>query len=417
MGIRHKRFRLPVWSRLTWAWAASLVAGTAFGAYSLLAKTEGPTRVALAVEGPVHRFAPPVAEIPVTRSVLHATSPRPALRDGDEPPVVVNSDDVFAALPEAPDVYGNAPEAEQLFVEDAGIVITVDGAPARNAGQRPIAAEMASLTRPGLRIADPDAALLQKTALGSIPKIGKDGRRAARYYARPYEGSASVNRVGVIVGGLGLNPSLTERAIDELPPEVTLAFAPYAKELDFWTARAREAGHEIMIELPMEGYGGSPDALGPAALLTARTDAENLQRLDWLLSRFGGYFAATNYLGGKFSADGESMAAVLKRLDDVGVAYVDDTGAARRALEPGASAGVVNRMIAPGADGGDASAARRDLAALEKIAARDGAALGKAYAYDASIDAIVEWATALEERQIALAPASAVLQARASASR
>lgn len=413
MGIRHKRFRLPVWSRLTWAWVASIAAGTSFGAYSLLAKTEGPTRVALAIDGAVERFAPPVERAPVTRSVLHQPGAVAAnLRDGDEEKVAVNSDDVFASLPEA---YDGAQGAEQLFVEDAGdIVITVDGEPARNPGERAAGAQVASLTVAGPRIADPDNALLQKTALGFIPKVGKDGRKASRYYARPFEGRASANRVGLIVGGLGLNPTLTERAIDELPPEVTLAFAPYAKELDFWTARARDAGHEIMIELPMEGYGGSPEALGPAALLTERSNAENLQRLDWLLSRFGGYFAATNYIGGKFSADSDAMAAILKRLNDIGVAYVDDTGAARRALEPGANAGVVNRMIASGADGSDASAARRDLAALESIAARDGAALGKAYAYDASIDAIVAWAEDLEERQIALSPASGVLEARAS---
>lgn len=411
MKIRSKRLRLPVWSWLTWAWVASAAAGTTFGAYSLLAKTEGPTRVALAINGVVERYAPPVEQPPATRSVLHAAAAVPALRDGEEPAVAIESEDVFAALPEAYDNHGGDP----LFVEeDNGIIITVDGAPARNPGQKAVAAELASLTRPGLRLAEIDAGLLQKTALGSIPKIGKDGRKVSRYYARPYEGKASANRVGVIVGGLGLNPALTERAIEELPPEITLAFAPYAKELDFWTARAREAGHEIMIELPMEGYGGSPAALGPAALLTERSAAENQQRLDWLLSRFGGYFGATNYLGGKFSADGEAMAAVLKRLDDIGVAYVDDTGAARRALEEGANAGVVNRMIAPGPDGSDSAAARRDLAALETIAARDGAALGKAYAYDASIDAIVEWAGALEDRQIALAPASSVLQTRAS---
>ncbi len=69
-------------------------------------------------------------------------------------------------------------------------------------------------------------------------------------------------------------------------------------------------------------------------------------------------------------------------------------------------------MIASGPDGEDAGAARRDLAALETMAARDGAALGKAYAYDASIDAIVEWARTAEDRQIALSPASTVLSAR-----
>ena len=120
--------------------------------------------------------------------------------------------------------------------------------------------------------------------------------------------------VSLIVGGLGLNKALTERAIDDLPAEISLAFAPYAKDLDFWTEKARNAGHEVLIELPMENYSGDPTALGAAGLLTSRTPAENLQRLDWLMSRFGGYFAATNYQGGKFAANDEAMAPILARL-------------------------------------------------------------------------------------------------------
>jgi hypothetical protein len=81
-------------------------------------------------------------------------------------------------------------------------------------------------------------------------------------------------------------------------------------------------------------------------------------------------------------------------------------------MEDRKNVAVVNRMIAPGPDGASMNAARRDLVALETIAARDGDALGKAYAYDGTIDAIVDWAGSLEGRDIALAPASAVLQAR-----
>ncbi|MEZ5981442.1 MAG: divergent polysaccharide deacetylase family protein [Parvularculaceae bacterium] len=134
-----------------------------------------------------------------------------------------------------------------------------------------------------------------------------------------------------------------------------------------------------------------------------------MQRLDWLLSRFGGYFGVTNYLGGKFSTDREEMGAVLARLTDLGLVYIDDTGAARRALSDSDQMIVVNRMIGAGNDN---SVAKRDLDALEKIAARDGEALGKTYAYDATIDAIGAWASDLQSRKIMLAPASSVLRTR-----
>ena len=417
MGTKiHRKFRLPVLSRLTLAWVFFAAAGLLFSLYSATAgkKVESPARIAVALGSDIETLARPEQPAPKTASVLtesqrleaSASAAAPALREGTtgEEPFSIAAEDTLAYASTS-----GAPYAEdQLAIEPSDIVITIDGAPAQNAGRQVISPQAASLTRTAAAIPDPNPALLQKSPFGKIPAISSDGRAPARYYARPFE-SGKEPRVAIIVGGLGLNPSLTERAIEELPPEVTLAFAPYAKDLDMWTARAREAGHEIMLELPMEGHGGGNDALGPAALLTERTTAENLQRLDWLLSRFGGYFGVTNYLGGKFSTDREEMSAVLARLTDLGLVYIDDTGAARRALSDSDQMIVVNRMIGAGNDN---SAAKRDLDALEKIAARDGEALGKTYAYDATIDAIGAWASDLQSRKIMLAPASSVLRTR-----
>lgn len=417
MAVRaRRRFRLPVLSRLTWAWLLFAFAAIAFSLYSATAgrKADGPARVALALGSELETLARRLPAPPETVSVLRkdprptapATTEFPTLRDGapDDEPFSSEGEDALV------DTSTGAPYAdEMLVIEPADVVITIDGAPAGAPRPRAVAPSPASFSVPVAAIPGPDPALLQKTPFGRIPKVGADGRRAALHYARPFERGRNP-RIAIIVGGLGLNPGLTERAIDDLPPEVTLAFAPYAKDLEQWTARARAAGHEIMIELPMEGYGGGVEALGPAALLAERSVGENLQRLDWLLARFGGYFGATNYLGGKFSADREAMAAVLARLDELGLAYVDDTGAARQALSGAARATIVNRMIAAG--GNDGEAARRDLAALEKIAARDGDALGKTYAYEATIAALGEWSRELAARELTLAPASAVLHAR-----
>lgn len=413
----RRRFRLPVLGRLAWAWLGFTAGAVLFGIYALTfgAKIDAPTRVAVPV-GALERMAPPQ-----TVSVLDAAQSqiRPTLREGETPDDARRSD-VFAQAPievlrqpaDPIDSYTDYYADDALALDENDIVITIDGAPATGASAKP--ATTAALTRPAFRIPDPDPALLARTAFGMRPAIAADGRRAARHYARPFAGEAGAPRVALIVAGLGLNSTLTARAIDELPPEITLAFAPYAKDLDYWTARARAAGHEIMIELPMETRNGA-EALGPAALSTERTPAENLQRLDWLLSRFGGYFGATNYLGGKFSADRDAMRPVLARLAEAGLVYVDDTGATRTLGLDGGPVAVVDRMIAAGAHSDDIGAARRDLRALAAIAERNGRALGKAYAYDAVIDAVTGWSEALAAEGIALAPASAVVHARAGA--
>lgn len=386
----RRRLRLPVISRLTFAWAALFVAGGSVVATSLArrARPEFAFRVPESVETVAHAAGPAVkpAETPTVIEGPTTESPitdGPALRDGGDGPTV---HDVYA------DLASDALEQPADAGDD--VVITIDGAAARSPdGAR--APTLASLSAAPTPIRDADPALETATAYGKRPTIGRDGRRAADVYARPFVDKGQP-KTALIVGGLGLNPQLTARAIDDLPPEVTLAFAPYARNLAEWGKRARAKGHEVMIELPMEApgpEGRSGEVLGPAALLTGRADADNLQRLDWILSRLPAAFGATNYLGAKFSND-PAMRAVLARLNAAGLAYIDDTGAV-----PGRP---VARLIS-------ANDAARDLDALTTTATRDGAALGKVYVSADTIDAVGKWAA--ETVGAELAPASAVIAA------
>jgi hypothetical protein len=422
--LRRRRLRRPVLSRLTWAWLGAFGVFVALAAVFFRAATtgEGAERVALPVDQ-VETFARARDR---DNARLASASPgaeerivAPGLRDNaggpDTADVATGDDDddrLTLIYPDASDQFAQNEEnyAGEFDYADGEVVIHIPGANRRAATQ----ARAASLTLAGRPIPDPDPALLRTTALGQTPRIGADGRKPVQFYARPYEGQRSMPKVAIIVGGLGLNAAVTERAIDDLPPEVSLSFAPYAKNLEFWTKKARDAGHEVLIELPMEGYGGNDQALGAAALLSSRTPQENLQRLDWLMARFGGYFAATNYLGAKFSADAEALSPVLVKLKESGVGYIDDTGAAQRTGgDMGVPIATVSRMIPAAADDDDIRAVRRELAALEQIATRDGAAIGKTYAYAATIDEIVAWSRGLEQKGIAQAPASALLRTAA----
>jgi len=421
--LRNGRFRLPVLGRLTWAWAAFAAGAAVFSSYAFLTGDDhgAIARIELPIAPGIERLAPPIAG---ARMIANTS---PDKRDG----LRILKTAAGVTLAAAPSLRETGPAIEPFSLEAdyesllrdeklanivepgamiGDVVITIDGAPARSPAEIALAAS-APPVRVTLdyKIPAPDRSLLRSSAYGKIPRPSADGRKAATYYARAHKKRAKIPTISLVVGGLGLNRALTERAIDDLPPEITLAFAPYAKDLDFWTRKAREAGHEIMIELPMENRSGPQEDLGPAALLTTRTAAENMQRLDWLLARFGGYFGATNYLGSKFSSDPAAMRAVLDRLKQAGVAYLDDTGAVGRyERKQAADFAVVNRIVAASRGGAISS----DLEALEKIARRDGDALGKTYALSESIGEIVHWSDGLEARGIALAPASAVLHDR-----
>lgn len=389
---------MPVLSRLTVGWLA-LVGGAA----SLTAAaiwSERPA-ISLRVASAPETLAPPIIP-PVTRSVFDAERiAAPDLREGDGE---ISAGDGGAIVP---DLFDLAPSdgayGDDYSALEGEVTITIDGAPARAPGEA--LREEPEAFAPPVAIRGPDPALLVETPFGKRPRIGADGRRAADVYARPFTPAGAGPKAALIMGGLGLNAALTARAIETLPAEVTLAFAPYAKDLDKWTARARAAGHEIMVEIPMEtgGPNGASEAtIGPAGLATRHAAAANLQRLDWLLSRFGAYCAATNYLGVKFSSDRSAMAPVMARLADAGVAYVDDTG-----LAPGANG--LARIIAADSALDAARTLDEGFGALTRDAVSHGAAIGKTYATQAGIDAAQRWARDLAEREVALAPASALL--------
>ncbi|WP_425410621.1 divergent polysaccharide deacetylase family protein [Hyphococcus sp.] len=407
--------KFPVISRLSLAWLGALgaVALTAGGFYRASVSETGFGRIALPVDQieMLARAAPPPRE--------ERLQPPPlAVEDGSQD-AAEEAGSVEFALADGAETQDRLtliyPDEDEFFTVEEEEDNTGGDVIIRIPGQSdPAAPARAASLRQARPIPDPDPAMLQTTSLGRIPRVAPDGRKAVQYYAKPFEGARNTPRLAVIVGGLGLNAAITERAIDDLPPEVSLSFAPYAKNLEFWTQKARRAGHEVLIELPMEGYGANPKALGAAALLSDRTPQENLQRLDWLMSRFGGYVAATNYMGAKFTADEAAVSPVLQKLNDAGVGYVDDTGAAARAgAQLGLPMASVSRMIPAAADANAVAEVQRELAALEQTALRDGFAIGKTYAYAATIDEIAAWARTLENKEIAHAPVSALLRSRA----
>ncbi len=77
----------------------------------------------------------------------------------------------------------------------------------------------------------PLAGLFEPGPNGPLPIVASNGRTPAQAYARPFTPQPNRPMVSVIIGGLGFNARATTQAIEELPPEVTLSFVPYASNL------------------------------------------------------------------------------------------------------------------------------------------------------------------------------------------
>jgi len=253
----------------------------------------------------------------------------------------------------------------------------------------------------------PAAGVHQQGPGGLLPIIGTGNRTVFDVYRKPFSDTGRP-KVALVVGGLGLNARITQRAIDELPAEVTLSFVPYAENLQGWINKARANGHEVLIEIPMEPFDYPENDPGPHTLLTTASADENQRRLEFLLSRASGYFGITNYLGGKFATSNESSSALMRQLRSRGVAFIAD-GSASQLDAAASSAGLRNaqadRLIDQRPSSDDIAA---QLGALEAMATQRGAALGFGVAYSVTIDQIARWAKDAARRGLILAPASAV---------
>jgi uncharacterized protein len=259
--------------------------------------------------------------------------------------------------------------------------------------------------------AAPDPGLVEQTHYGLVPRIGPYGARPAEIYARAAASAPGLPRIALLIGGMGLSSHVTDTAIATLPGPVTLGFAPYGTDLGRQTTRAREAGHELVLQIPMEPFNSPRDNPGPHTLLAAAGKSGNSDNLTWLLSRFTGYAGVANFLGGKFTADEQALTPVLQTIAARGLFYVDDGTSARSlamTLAPGqaltaARADIVLDSLA------EPGAIEAALARLEAIARDKGLAIGVASALPASIDAIGRFARGLDARGIALVPLSATM--------
>ena len=278
-------------------------------------------------------------------------------------------------------------------VEPAPVAVIGPAAPVAADGRQPLAqSPIAGLTAPGPG--------------GLLPIIAPDGRTPAQAYARPFHDTGAP-KVALVIGGLGLNAKTTRQAIEDLPPEVTLSFVPYAEGLQGWIDLARSNGHEVLLEAPMEPLDYPQNDPGPYTLMAQDPPLETVKRLEMLLSRATGYFGVTNYLGGRFLTSDSAMGVFASALRQRGLGFVDDGSAAGRAGgEPRASAErVIDQDL-------DSSSIDQQLQALEASAQQHGKALASGFAYPVTLQEVQHWATALQAHGVILAPASALMSRR-----
>ncbi len=323
--------------------------------------------------------------------------------------VISSVDEDEAAGRDAPIAVVEVPErgaAEET--SGAAVGDDADGPPESAPPAMPAATGTAD-PPPGERLPVTDPALTEKGSTGPLPKVADDGSRPWQTYARPFDGRDDRPRVAVIVTDLGLGAKATRTAIAALPGAMTLAFSPYAADIDGWARQARERGHEILLALPMESGAFPYRDPGPAALLASLPPEDNVGRLRGVLGRTSGYVGVISASETPLEADADGIRPILEEIRQRGLMYVDGHRlevdvVATIAAELGLPQVVVNLVIDEEPTGAAIDLA---LARLETIASERAVAVGLARPYPVSIKRLAAWAGEVERRNLVLAPVSA----------
>jgi len=260
----------------------------------------------------------------------------------------------------------------------------------------------------------PDPALLEKTDLGPLPIIGKDGRAAWRVYARPFSQVEKRPRIVIILMGLGISAKETQQAIEILPGAVSLSFAPFGKNLDALIEASRRLGHEVLLDLPMEPVDFPRNDPGPHTLLTNVSIDQNLRQLEWVLSRVTGYVGVSVYMGSGFATKPRALTPILSELKARGLMLLDTRenplGQTKTIADEIGLPVAANYLFLDREPAQDAI--EENLSKLEARAKERGLAIGTAHSYPVTVRVLRPWLDTLSRKGFVLAPVSAAVQSR-----
>ncbi|MFO1067264.1 MAG: divergent polysaccharide deacetylase family protein [Geminicoccaceae bacterium] len=203
--------------------------------------------------------------------------------------------------------------------------------------------------------------------------------------------------IALIIDDVGPAPAWSRRAL-ALPGPLTMAFLPYADDLDALTAQARSRGHDIFLHMPMQPIGREDP--GPNALLDGMDAATLRQRLTWAIGRVSGAIGMNNHMGSRLTAEPEAMATVMDVLREHDLAFVDSRTSPRSVADGAAEkAGIahVGRDVFLDHFPGSAFV-RRQLAEVERQARTNGSVVAIGHPLPATLEVLESWIPAAKAR-------------------
>lgn len=319
------------------------------------------------------------------------------------------AEEIITASAEKSDPPASLPEQDETAAEDGVEDKVSPPLPAGTA--KIIRVNPDDAATPGIKVLDP-AKVIQDARVahipepdliedGQLPKRAEDGRRPFDVYQRAWSGARGA-RVAIVIGGMGVSQTSTQAAIDKLPPEITLAFAPQGNSLSRWAQAARRKGHEILLQVPMEPFDYPQVDPGRGTLIVDAAPEANMKVLQDSMGRLTNYVGVVNYLGARFTSEEAALFPVIQEIGKRGLMYMDDGTSARSQADV---LSATNRAPFAAADlmiddVQEKSEILKSLDQLEATARAKGSAIAIGTGFDVTVEAVAEWAKEAKKRGI-----------------
>jgi hypothetical protein len=226
-------------------------------------------------------------------------------------------------------------------------------------------------------------------------------------HSRKKHVSAKAYRVAIVIDDLGYDGKLARQFLKiEAPLSFSvLPHGPFSKDI---ARRIHQAGHDLLLHLPMEPKGYPQVNPGAGALLTAMNDEELVRALQESLDSIPSIRGVNNHMGSKFCEYEQKLRPVMQELKNRGLFFLDSrttskTRAHRMAQQfniPSAERNVFLDNIQ------DAQAIRGQLKRLVQLARLKGEAIGIAHPHKVTLKVLREDIPKLSKEGVEVVPVS-----------
>lgn len=190
---------------------------------------------------------------------------------------------------------------------------------------------------------------------------------------------------------------------------VTVAVLPGLKHSAEVAQRARSAGLEVILHLPLEPMDGAK-ALGPGGVTVAMGEAEIQDAVRSGLATVPGATGMSNHMGSRATADRRVMRAVMEVARERDLFFLDSrTTPHSVVMSVATEVGIRSAARTVFLDNeNDPDAIRRELRRLIETALRNGEAVAIGHAQRLTSRVLVEMLVEFDRAGVALVPASAL---------